>query len=403
MRFIFIIFSALGTMTSGCAVEAPASSPSVEIRRGVAMEGSPEERGRHAMERVVAEIEPSLHGDPARIGVYISFFKHEFVRDPRMFAFDAVGKISVDGTVVLTGYAEYQEHRDTLNQFLNLLGFHEIDNQIELLPAKLLGDRPFAVVKSARATLYDRLAKPRENVSQALIGDPLFLLMEVDGYYLCHAGDGYVGYIAASDVQRVTAGELSASQALPRGTLMATLTIGGVTLPAGTHLPVAGREADTVKLKLPDGSIAAVPNGSMTVIDESAAQARVSPVLAVAHEFMGTKYVWGGKSLDGIDCSGLVQTSFQTQDVRLPRDADQQAYVGQLVATRGYREGLRVGDTLYFMSRTGRIAHTALYLGDHQYIEAASPGVKVTSFDPTAKNYDARRDRSFCFAKRILD
>jgi cell wall-associated NlpC family hydrolase len=49
------------------------------------------------------------------------------------------------------------------------------------------------------------------------------------------------------------------------------------------------------------------------------------------------------------------------------------------------------------------VNHTALYIGDHQYIEAAGPGVKITSFDPAAKNFDDRRNRAFCFAKRILD
>ena len=78
-------------------------------------------------------------------------------------------------------------------------------------------------------------------------------------------------------------------------------------------------------------------------------------------------------------------------------------YVGQLVATRWYRTGLRPGDTLYFLSRRGLIHHTAIYVGNHEFIEAANAGVKITSFDPAAPNYDDKRDKSFCFAKRILD
>jgi len=36
--------------------------------------------------------------------------------------------------------------------------------------------------------------------------------------------------------------------------------------------------------------------------------------------------------------------------------------------------------------RRGTIHHTAIYLGDNKYIEAADPGVKITSFDPTGRS-----------------
>ena len=65
--------------------------------------------------------------------------------------------------------------------------------------------------------------------------------------------------------------------------------------------------------------------------------------------------------------------------------------------------GLRRGDLLYFLSRRGAIHHTAIYLGDGKFFEAANAGVKVTSLKRSDKDYDDNRASSFCFAKRILE
>lgn len=49
--------------------------------------------------------------------------------------------------------------------------------------------------------------------------------------------------------------------------------------------------------------------------------------LSVARGLLGTPYVWGGMSSDGIDCSGLVHLAFRAVGTRVPRDAaDQAAY-----------------------------------------------------------------------------
>jgi hypothetical protein len=382
-------------------VKKQASPTTAEIRRGMVMEGSPRERKQRAMEEMVRQIEPSLHGKSSKFPVYLAFFKRAFVGDTRLFAFDVSGNATWDGKVRLKGYAEYPEEHQTLTDFLKCLGFTIADDQIIALPAAGLGDTPFALVKATHTTLYDRPDKPRENMSEALLGDPLFLLMSTEdgNYYLCHSADGYVGYVAAADVMRVNAAELTESQSLPRATVTRSCVVDDVPVPAGTHLHVHDGRVD-----LPGGKNDLIlPADSVQVTDEKQYMARITPILEAARGFMGTKYVWGAKTLDGIDCSGLVQTAYQTQGIRLPRDADQQAYVGQLVGTRWYRSGLRAGDSLFFLSGGGRVSHTALYIGDQEYIEASGPGVKMTSFDPKSPAYDPHRDKTFCFAKRVLD
>ena len=126
-------------------------------------------------------------------------------------------------------------------------------------------------------------------------------------------------------------------------------------------------------------------------------------MLNTADSYVGVKYVWGGTTPDGCDCSGLVRQAFRSIKVNLPRDADQQALVGRLVGTRWYRAGLRRGDTLYFLGHNGQIHHTALYIGDGKFIEATEPVAKISSFDSDDPQYSERRDKSFCFAKRVLE
>jgi cell wall-associated NlpC family hydrolase len=330
----------------------PTTNPA-EIRRGMTMGGSPEERGRRFYENVIRKVEPSLKGDPARLPVYIELFKREFVEDPRTFAINLNAMPLDSGAVSVTGQIEFEEHRRSLAEFLKHLGFAADVSGVNAYPVAELGEQRFAAVRADRAFVYDKPAAPRETLTESLKGDGLFLLAPADnGHFLCHAADGYVGYVAGDALERMTGAQFDSAMNPPRA----------------------------------------------AVVDQ-----RIEGAIAAASKLMGTKYVWGGMTADGIDCSGLVHTAFRSQGVRLPRDADQQALTGKLVATRWHRAGLRRGDVLFFLGRRGTINHTAIYLGNNEFLEATSPGVTVSSFDPSAANYTKRRDDAFCFAKRIFE
>ena len=130
---------------------------------------------------------------------------------------------------------------------------------------------------------------------------------------------------------------------------------------------------------------------------------RSTSIIGNAQKLLGTKYVWGGRSSAGIDCSGLVQVAFATAGWHLPRDANQQFYLGRLTATRSHTAAMRRGDTLYFLGADGKIRHTAIYLGDDRYLNAEIPMVRIGSLNPAHKDYDERRHASFAFAKRLVD
>ena len=55
------------------------------------------------------------------------------------------------------------------------------------------------------------------------------------------------------------------------------------------------------------------------------------------------------------------------------------------------------------LGEDGKIRHTALYLGEDHYLQAIVPVVRISSFNPTHPDYDARGQARFAFAKRPVD
>jgi N-acetylmuramoyl-L-alanine amidase len=91
-----------------------------------------------------------------------------------------------------------------------------------------------------------------------------------------------------------------------------------------------------------------------------------------AIRFLGVRYVWGGTTPRGFDCSGYVQYLYKRQGVYLPRVAQQQSRVGRIVS----RSNMRVGDLMYFSStrRLNRVTHVGIYIGNGNFIHASSVG-----------------------------
>lgn len=102
------------------------------------------------------------------------------------------------------------------------------------------------------------------------------------------------------------------------------------------------------------------------------ASATAASVLSTADDYVGTKYVWGGTTPKGFDCSGFVQYVFRRHGIDLPRTSRQQAQVGQYVpASLGV---LAVGDLLFFATDGKRIDHIAIYAGNNEIIHSSSSG-----------------------------
>ena len=366
---------------------------------GVETDGRPP--GRQVLKRLARKIEPDLKGVPDRLPQYVDFFRREVGNDPRLVAFDVQATAQSNGKVRLTGFVEFPETRTALAEFLGHLGF-EVDNQLETLPVANLGDRQLGFLKTTHAMSYDRPRGRRGAVTDCLFAEPLYLLREDGDQMLVHGGEGYLGYIPADQIHRVTDGEFAEYLDGPSVRMIADYKVSGeLTIPAGARLKAVRVEDSSALAKLPTGEQIEIPAPRFTFHDP--AVAHIDALIKNAEQLIGTKYVWGGRGKNGVDCSGLVQIAYATAGWHLPRDANQQVYLGRLTATRSHTASMRRGDTMYFLGDDGKIRHTAIYLGDGRYLNAEVPVVKIGSINPAHKEYDERRHKSFAFAKRLVD
>jgi cell wall-associated NlpC family hydrolase len=99
-------------------------------------------------------------------------------------------------------------------------------------------------------------------------------------------------------------------------------------------------------------------------------------IIQTAQRYLDTPYLWGGKSMAGIDCSGLTQMVFKLNGIKIPRDAYQQAEVGETVPSLA---AAKPGD-LAFFAETERVSHVGILTGDGHILHA-SEYVRIDKID----------------------
>ena len=102
-------------------------------------------------------------------------------------------------------------------------------------------------------------------------------------------------------------------------------------------------------------------------------------MIEFAQKFLGAPYLWGGRSLFGIDCSGFVQLCARAAGKLLPRDASQQIKEGELVY---FLQETQPGDLAVFGNEEGRITHVGIVMGSEQIIHCSGQ-VRIDYLDQT--------------------
>ena len=85
----------------------------------------------------------------------------------------------------------------------------------------------------------------------------------------------------------------------------------------------------------------------------------------IAKEFLNSPYLWGGKTKNGIDCSGLVQSIYKTINKILPRDSKNQSKIGDVVS-----KNLEIGDLAFFGKSKENITHVRIILNSNEILHS---------------------------------
>ena len=161
------------------------------------------------------------------------------------------------------------------------------------------------------------------------------------------AADGYVGWLSANALAPPGAPPTHKVAALR------TLVFPGPSiklapleaLPLGARVAVARRE-ERMAVTQSGGYLPAVHLAPIDVYE--------TDFVAVAERFLGVPYLWGGKTVLGLDCSGLVQIALAACGISCPRDSDmQEEALGSPVAAAADLSDLQHGDLVFW---TGHVA-----------------------------------------------
>ena len=211
-----------------------------------------------------------------------------------------------------------------------------------------------ASVAWGRVSLRASPSHDSGQVSELLFGEIVTVYERKDGWaWLQAKTDSYVGYARESGL-----GPVIEADARIAHVLTPLLSAPDVKAPSRDLLPLNGQ----VKRGRQEGNFVAVADGFVSV--RALAPITTPDFVAVAEQFLGVPYVWGGKTFQGLDCSGLIQTAMQAAGLICPRDTDMQEQgLGHAVP----RDQLQRGDLVFWKGHVGVMRDAATLLHANAY------------------------------------
>ncbi len=289
---------------------------------------------------------------------------------------------------------------------------------VKQLPDAVLGDQTKGLVTISVANIRSQPKHSAELATQALMGTPLNVLKEDDGWFLVQTPDQYLAWVDRAGIQLMTEAELSTWYRAPK--LVFTDLVGYVwktadgeemvsDLVAGDLLTIEDETNSHYFISLPDKRQGWVSKSQSQLWESWIASRNTNPesLISTAKQMMGTPYLWGGTSIKGVDCSGFTKTIFYLNGQIIPRDASQQINEGELIDADKNWDKLQVGDLLFFGEKATeekkeRVVHVGMWIGNGEFIHSRGL-VRISSFDPEHPNFDEYELNRYLRTKRIVN
>lgn len=192
----------------------------------------------------------------------------------------------------------------------------------------------------AQSPMRSEPSDKSEMVSQMLFGESCTILLQKESWlHIASTHDGYEGWVDAKHFL--------------------------VHVDSAPLAPIAAasiwKDEQSYVHRLSPGALVAADCTTFSIQGKTFEPLHIDPlpkdILSFAQQFLGTPYLWGGRSLFGIDCSGYTQQIARFAGISLPRDAYQQAEHGEHIT---FIEESRTGDFAFFDNAEGRIIHVGM-------------------------------------------
>lgn len=338
---------------------------------------------------------PTINAQQPAVVKAIETVKAEFAPDPRVVLWN-VTATTKDSTEILNGEVENAVAKNELLSRIKDQGI-KYEDRISVLPNST-AKAPWAIVMISVACVRGAAASGAELTSQAIMGTPVRVFKSEDGMSLIQTPDKYIGYVTDSSLKFISDEELEAWKHSDRvvvtdleASIYGNAKVDDANIVSdlllGNILTKVGEKGKFYKVSTPDGREGYVSKKSVAKFDEWANQTfNFNTIQKNAKKMMGRPYLWGGMSAKMADCSGFVRTTYFSNGIILQRDASQQALTGKKIDCAKWRTDAQPGDLIFIGSRSGKVTHVAMYIGDGKYIHS-SGRVKVNSMDPNEEDF----------------